>query len=116
MNIKPVAQAASTEWLKYEFSNQTENSATISLLWEKLAIPFKVETDYVKEQIASFRKELRTERGFYWLAWDQAAQWALQHNTNLEEALLWADSASGPSFGGAALSSQKLQKHKFYIS
>lgn len=100
VKVKAIPSSVNTEWLKYEFSDQTENSATISLLWEKLRIPFKVEVDYVKDQIASFRKELRSERGFYWLAWDQAAQWALQHNTNLEEALLWSDSATGRTFGG----------------
>jgi len=110
VKVKPVTQTNSTEWLKYEFSNQTENSATISLVWEKLAIPFKVEKDYIKDQLASFRRELRTERGFYWLAWDNAAQWALQRNTNLEEALLWSDSASGPSFGGATLFQPKATK------
>ena len=103
VKVKTQPLANSVEWLKYEFSNQTENSVTISLQWEKLSIPFKVEVDYVAEQIASFRRELRSERGFFWLAWNQAAQWALQHNTNLEEALLWADSASGPAFGGANL-------------
>lgn len=103
VKVKNVPLTNSVEWLKYEFSNQTENSATISLQWEKQSIPFKVEVDYINDQIASFRKELRSERGFFWLAWNQAAQWALQHNTNLEEALLWADSASGRSFGGSQL-------------
>ena len=89
------------EWLKYEFVNETENSATIQLVWEKLAIPFKVEVDYVNSQLASFRNELRSQKGFNWEPWNQAAQWCLQRNTNLEEALLWSDSATGPSFGGA---------------
>lgn len=101
VKVKTAPMANSIEWLKYEFLNQTENSATIALEWEKQMIPFKVETDYIADQIASFRKELRSERGFFWLAWDQAAQWALQHNTNLEEALLWSDSATGNSFGGS---------------
>ena len=101
VKMVPVPNNASVEWLKYEFLNQNENSATIALIWEKQMIPFKVETDYVSDQIASFRNELRSQRGFYWLAWDQAAQWAVQHNTNLEEALLWSDSATGNSFGGS---------------
>jgi tetratricopeptide (TPR) repeat protein len=100
VKVKAEPLPNSVEWLRYEFLNQTENSATIALEWEKLRIPFKVETDYVKDQVASFRRELRSDRGFYWLAWDQAAQWALQHNTNLEEALLWSDSATGRNFGG----------------
>ena len=80
VKIKPVRTNTSVEWLKYEFMDQTENSATIALLWEKMMFPFKVETNYINDQVGSFRKELRTERGFFWLAWDQAAQWALQRN------------------------------------
>ena len=100
VKVKPVTLPNSVEWLRYEFMDQTENSATIALEWEKLRIPFRVETDYVNNQLESFRNELRTERGFFWLAWDQAAQWCLQHNVNLDQALQWADSASGPTFGG----------------
>jgi len=103
VKVKTVPLANSVEWLKYEFLDQTENSATIALVWEKQMIPFKVETDYIADQVASFRKELRSQRGFYWLSWDQAAQWALQHNTNLEEALLWSDSATGNAFGGSRI-------------
>jgi tetratricopeptide (TPR) repeat protein len=96
--------------------NQTENAATIALLWERLIIPFKVETAYVKDQIASFQNELRTDKGFTWQTWNQAAQWSLQHDTNLEQALQWADSALGPIFGGntqfgpKATKAQLLQK------
>lgn len=99
VKVKPQPLEKSVEWLRYEFSNQTENTARVSLEWEKLAIPFTIEVDYIKEQLASFRRELRTEKGFLWQSWDQAAQWCLQRNVNLEEALLWADSASG-NFAG----------------
>ena len=110
VKVKPAKTNTNVEWLKYDFLNQTENSAIIALLWEKLMIPFKVETNYIQDQLASFRNELRTQRGFFWLAWDQAAQWCLQHNVNLEQALQWADSASGPSFGGATLFQPKSTK------
>ncbi len=100
VKVKPQALDKTVEWLKYEFSNETENSAQLALQWEKLAIPFKIEVDYVKTQIASFRQELRTEKGFFWLSWNQAADWCLQRNTNLEEALRWADSATSPGFSG----------------
>ncbi|GAA4731902.1 DUF2911 domain-containing protein [Flavisolibacter ginsenosidimutans] len=108
--VKPVKTANSVEWLKYEFTNQTENAATIALEWEHLTIPFKVETNYIQDQIASFQNELRTQRGFFWLAWEQASQWCLQHNVNLEQALQWSDSASGPLFGGVNLFQPKATK------
>lgn len=100
VKVKPVATDRSVEWMKYEFSDETENSAIVSLQWEKLKIPFKIEVDYVKEQLASFRRQLRTEEGFLWQSWQQAAQWCLDRNVNLNEALLWADSASSRTFGG----------------
>jgi tetratricopeptide (TPR) repeat protein len=110
VKVKPVETPNSVEWLKYEFMNETENAATVALEWEKLMIPLKIETDYVNDQLASFRRELRSERGFFWLAWDQAAQWCLQHNTNLDQALQWADSASGQTFGGATIFQPKSTK------
>jgi hypothetical protein len=100
VKVKPRPLDKSVEWLKYEFTDETENAAVISLQWEKLEIPFKIETDYINDQIQSFRRELRTERGFMWESWNQAAQWCVQHNVNLPEASLWADSATSTSFGG----------------
>src|SRR6185295_16228420 len=90
VKVKPFTSDKLVEWLKYEFLNETENSATITLSWERLTIPFKIEVDYVKEQLASFRRELQTDKGFIWQSWQQAAQWCLDRNVNLDEALLWA--------------------------
>ena len=44
--------------------DETDSSAVIALMWEKLKIPFKVEVDYVKTQLAMFRNELRSDKGF----------------------------------------------------
>jgi hypothetical protein len=100
VTTKPVALDNSVEWLRYEFSNQTETSATVSLQWEKLSIPFTVTVDLLKTQVEMFRNELRTDKGFFWLGWQTAAQWCVDHNTNLEEALLWADTATNPNVLG----------------
>lgn len=116
VKVKPVSQDHSVEWLKYEFTNEAENSATVALQWEKLVIPFKIEVDYVKTQLESFRNELRTSKGFQWQTWDEAAQWCVTRNTNLDEALLWADTATSVNFGGDrtfqpwATKAQVLQK------
>src|SRR5882757_1474069 len=75
----------SVERLKYEFMDETENSAVIALLWEKKKIPFKVEVDYVKTQLQSFRNELRSNKGFKWDAYAEAADFCVQHNVNLDE-------------------------------
>ncbi|HTS45166.1 MAG TPA: DUF2911 domain-containing protein [Puia sp.] len=100
IKVRPVPVDKSVEWLKYEFTDQTETSATVALQWEKLVIPFKIEVDLVATQLASFRKELQTDKGFLWESWAQAAQWCVQHNTNLDQALLWSDTATSIIFGG----------------
>lgn len=95
VNVTPVPQTTSTEWLKYEFINQTENGASVALTWEKLTIPFKIETDLHAIQLNIFRKELVGEKSFIpgWQSWVQAAQYCLQHNINLAEGLEWAEMA-----------------------
>ena len=100
VKVKSVALDKSVEWLKYEFINQTADAATVALQWEKLMIPFRIQTNLIKDQLASFHRELRTDKGFTWESWNQAAQWCLTNNTNLEEASLWADSATSTIFGG----------------
>jgi hypothetical protein len=98
VKVKPVATDKSVEWLKYEFMDEKENSATIALEWEKLMIPFKVEVDYVNDQLASFRRELRSNKGFNWTAWQQAAQFCVVHKTNLKEGLDWANTSISAPF------------------
>lgn len=100
VNVKPVNTDRMVERLAYEFTDQTDSSAIIQLVWEKKSIPFKVSVDLTNDQIASFRKELRGAKGFGWQPFAEAAQWCAQRKVNLGEALLWADSASGPTFGG----------------
>ncbi|MGZ3853319.1 MAG: DUF2911 domain-containing protein [Flavisolibacter sp.] len=104
VKVKPVALDKSVEWLTYEFTNETENSATIALQWEKLSIPFKVEVDYVKTQLESFRRELRSEKNFNpgWQSFVQAAQFTVNRNTDLEEGLQWANRAISEPFVGQA--------------
>jgi hypothetical protein len=101
VKVKPVPADKSVEWLKYEFADETPSGAVVQLEWEKLVIPFKIDVDAVDNQLASFRKELRSNKGFTWEAWNQAAQYCAQNKTNLDEALLWADNAVGPNFGGS---------------
>ncbi len=53
--------------------------------------------------MAVIQKELRTNKGFRWENWDQAAQFALQNNVQLDQALLWTDTATGNIFGGSGV-------------
>jgi tetratricopeptide (TPR) repeat protein len=90
----------SVERLKYEFSDQTENSAVISLQWEKVKIPFKVSVALQKEQIAAFRRDFNSGMFYrYWQNMHTAANYCLVNNINLEEGLSWADRSINTYFG-----------------
>lgn len=89
----------SRERLTFEFSDQTENSATIALVWEHWRIPFKVSVDLNKTVVEAMRRELQGDKSFMYENWFAAAQYCFQKNYNLEEALTWATNASEPFFG-----------------
>lgn len=91
ITVKQQPLDKTVEWLQYQFINQTANSATVALQWEKWQFAFKVEVEVEKYQLQSFRNELRSDKGFDWKAWVQAAEWCADNKTNLEEALQWAD-------------------------
>ncbi len=90
VTVKTAPLAESVERLKYEFTDETDSSAVIALMWEKLKIPFKVEVNYVKTQLAMFKNELRSDKGFTPDTWVQAAQFAAAHD-DLDDALQWSD-------------------------
>ncbi len=92
----------SRERLTYEFSDQTEDSATLALVWEKIKIPFKIAVDLPTLQIASFRKEFNSGNFYqYWQNMQTAANYCLMNNINLEEGLSWAERSINTYFGEA---------------
>ncbi len=92
----------SVERLKYEFSDQTQNSAVLSLQWEKVKIPFTISVDLHKVQIESFRKEFNSGIFYrYWQNMHMAANYCLVNNINLEEGLSWAERSVNTFFGEA---------------
>lgn len=56
VNVKPKAQNYLTERLTYTFSDQTDSSAVVSLVWEKLSIPFTVSTELQKSATGKHSK------------------------------------------------------------
>lgn len=91
--VKPQMNDKSVEWLKYEFIEHKEKSCTIALMWEKLIVPFKVEVDVDNIVIARLREQVTSQRGFNSTNMIQAAQFCLNKNINLDEALAWSQRA-----------------------
>jgi hypothetical protein len=100
VKVKPQPLDKTVEFLKYEFSDSTPNSAVIALSWEKLSIPFKVEVDYLKQQFDAFVAESQNPRSFTSQSLTIAANWTLQNDYQLDKGLEWATLASGQKFPG----------------
>ncbi len=90
-----------TQFLTYGFEGRNPNSASAYLQWENKKIAFKIDVPNVNDlYLAGIRNELRNSPGFEHQAWMQAAQFCVNNNINLEEALTWADAAINMPFIG----------------
>jgi hypothetical protein len=100
VDVKPVKLDKSVEWLKYEFIEHREKYCVIALQWETLSVPFKIDVDVDNIVIAKLREDVTGQKGFNQLNLIAAANYCLNKNINLEEALAWTQRAAGlKSFG-----------------
>jgi hypothetical protein len=72
------------EWLSYSFSDLTPSSAVVTLAWEKVRIPFKIEFNTLQKMQSSVGT---------WQILNASARFALDNDVYLSEALTWADRA-----------------------
>jgi hypothetical protein len=82
-----------TEWLTYTFLEKSSNSATLSLLWEKLEIPIKIDVDVNAVVFANMKNELRSIPGFTWEGYYAAADFCYKNSMETEQALKWINRA-----------------------
>ncbi|MES2772640.1 MAG: DUF2911 domain-containing protein [Bacteroidota bacterium] len=90
VTVKPVALDKSVEWLKYEFIEHREKYCVVAMQWEKLSVPFKIEVDVDNIVLNRLREQVTSQKGFNALNMSAAANYALNKNINLEEALAWS--------------------------
>ena len=100
VKVKPQPAEKPVEYLKYEFTNQTPDSAVVVLSWDNLSLPFRIEVDHLRQQFDAFVAEAQNPRGFTSQGLTIAANWTLQNNYNLEKGLEWATLATGQKFPG----------------
>ncbi len=79
------------EALTYDFDDPKPNGATVTMRWDKVAVPFKVEVNTDEIVAGSLHKQLRGIAQYTWEGWDDAANYFLTRKTDLEEALKYAD-------------------------
>ena len=88
------------ERLAYNFYNQTDESIEIALEWERWRIPFTIGIDAKSTTLAHIKNQMSGELGFDPPSLEQAAQWCLIQQVNLDGALQWINSATDPKFVG----------------
>ncbi|HTS36236.1 MAG TPA: DUF2911 domain-containing protein [Candidatus Solibacter sp.] len=88
LRVKVKPQSAELhDALAYDFDNLKADSATVTMRWEKIAVPFKVSVkvnDLVTAYIHAHEHGLNQ---YYWEGWDDAAGYFLANRINLDEAL-----------------------------
>ena len=90
VNVKPAA-AEMHNALTYEFDQVQPDSAVVELVWERVAVPFKVAVDVHAVVQASLKRQLRNLSGFDWIGWNDAANYLLKEKIGLDDALTYAD-------------------------
>jgi tetratricopeptide (TPR) repeat protein len=75
------------EALQYEFDNVKANEATVTLRWEKVAVPFQVQVDTNATVLASLHNQLRARAQYEWVAWSEAAEYLMDNKMSADEAL-----------------------------
>ena len=73
--------------LAYDFDDVKANSATVTMRWEKVAVPFKVAVKVNDIVLASLHQQMHGLNQYYWDSWDDAAGYLLANKINLDEAL-----------------------------
>ena len=77
--------------LTYDFDDPKPDSTTVTLRWEKLAIPFKVGVDTKEFVQASLHNQLRGLAQYTWFGWDDAATYLVDNKLNMEDALKYEE-------------------------
>jgi hypothetical protein len=79
------------EALTYDFDDPKPNAATVTLRWEKLAVPFTVGVDTEHIVVDRLHNQFRGLAQYNYQAWDDAATYFADNKTDLEEALKYSE-------------------------
>jgi len=86
VNVKP-QPADAYNALTYDFDDVKPDSAVVTMRWDKVAVPFKVEVKVNEIVTASIHHQLHGLNQYYWEVWDDAAGYLLANKIDLDEAL-----------------------------
>jgi hypothetical protein len=95
VKVVPV-KAPMQETLSYEFDDITPNTTRVNLRWEKLSIPFTVDTgDLHGRMLASIREAIKNRKSDDFRPYNQGANYirTFKLKANYDEALGWVDTS-----------------------
>lgn len=100
------------ELLTYNFTDVTSDEATVNLYWDKTKVSFKVKVNTKDLTIASLKKQMNSLPFWGWSGPYNAANYAYNNNTNLEDGLTWINRSiqNDKNFTNLILKSQILKK------
>jgi hypothetical protein len=81
------------EALTYDFDDVKPDSSTVTLRWEKIAVPFKVAVNLNDVVQQSLNQQLRGLGQYTWFGWDDAATYLVDNKRNLDEALKYSNNS-----------------------
>ncbi len=91
--VEPVAAPSHQERMLIVFDEVADDSATVSIVWEKLRVPIAIEVDTHAVTLASIREQLKGLARFYWMGPQQAADYCLKEEIAYDEAMHWIDAS-----------------------
>ncbi len=113
IKVKPQT-APHQEWLLFGFENLNTGTCDAFLHWGEMKGVFKIEFDNHKITLDLYKNLLTGTAGFNEAAFRRAAQYCLNNDINLDEALIWIDKAlsmnNGQNFNNAATKADLLTK------
>ena len=94
VKVKP-AEGPVRDTLTYDFADLQQDSATMTVAWDRVVVPVRMTVDTKSIAAASLRNQLRHLPGFKAEAWFDSALYLVDNEYNYEEALQWVDRAIG---------------------
>ena len=100
------------ERFEISFDNLENDSADLILRWAEVSVPVEVAIDLEGTVTASFEEQLTGLSQFFWQGWNQAAQYNMNNELDLEKAVAWADRSIGiqETFNNLSTKAQLLEK------
>lgn len=90
IKTKPRWAAENQEWMSIDIDPTTDNSATVTISWEKIRVPFTVSVDVVASTLANAAKAVAAAKADDWRTPFNAAGYANQNGDKMSAAR-WID-------------------------